>query len=140
MFPTCSQNVPTLFPKLLGASNPLFISISSRSCFRKMPCSHVPKKNNVLRRLPVTGCIIGSHAAGTKKPPRWAASGSGSGAHSANALPEGNHLSPLAQLVEVVRPLLHLVEALGQVLGAVVAAPVGILHGMGQVRLNGQRI
>lgn len=48
LFPTCSQNVPTLFPKHSGASSALFIRVSRFFGFQKTLCSHVPKKNQLL--------------------------------------------------------------------------------------------
>ena len=59
---------------------------------------------------------------------------------SAGPLVQRDHVSPLAQLVQVVRPLLHLVKALCQVLGAVVAAAVGVLHRVCQVGFDGKRV
>jgi len=54
--------------------------------------------------------------------------------------PELQYLSPGGQLVQVVGPLLNLVKPLLEVLGAVVAAPVGVFHCMGQVRFNRQGV
>lgn len=136
MFPLCSQFVPKPFRSIKPSIHSAFkaFMLFKKAVFPRSQEKQCPTL------IAGKGRTTPSHAVGTKKPPRWAASGAGSGEHSANALPKGNHFGTLAQLVEVVRPLLHLIEALGQVLGAVVAAPIGILHGMGQVRLNGQRI
>jgi hypothetical protein len=46
----------------------------------------------------------------------------------------------IAQAIQVVSPLLNLIEALCQVLRPVVATSVGILDGMRQIGLNRQRI
>ena len=53
---------------------------------------------------------------------------------------ELNHVSTRRQLVQVVGPLLHHGCPLFQVLRAVVAGAIGILHGMGQLRLDHQRV
>lgn len=73
LFPTCSQNVPTLFPKLFVAVSALFTRDSRLFHFQKMPCSHVPKKNKVLRHFDAAAAPCPRLHLGTKKPPRWAA-------------------------------------------------------------------
>ena len=56
-------------------------------------------------------------------------------------LMQHNHIAPaITQSIKVVSPLLNLIKALCQVLGAVVAPPVRILDGMRQIGLNRQWI
>ena len=51
-----------------------------------------------------------------------------------------NYISAHCQLTQVVRLKLNLLEALFQVLGAVVGTPIGAINAMGQIRFNGQRV
>lgn len=72
LFPTCSQNVPNLFPKLFVAVSVLFTRVSRHFCFQKTPCSHVPKKNKALRHFDAAAAPCTRLHLGTKKPPRRA--------------------------------------------------------------------
>ena len=75
LFPLCSRFVPVLFPKLLIAPSKAFMRLPRPISFSKKPCSHVPKKNNVLRHFDATTAPCPCRHVGTKKPPRRAAGG-----------------------------------------------------------------
>ena len=53
---------------------------------------------------------------------------------------ELNYVPARCQLVQIVCPLLHHAGTVFQVLGAVVRPAVRVLHGMGQLRFNHQRV